>query len=326
MKVTSQFRIDSLIKAALLGLLFYALYQNSWVYLAKEWSNEDFNYCYLIPVIVLYLIWEKRQELRTTPSRPTWAGFILVGIGLGLFWLGELGGEYTALFLSFWAVLVGIVWACFGFKKTRVIWFPLVFILAAFTPPDFIYFGLTLQLKLISSQLGVAMLQAYGMSAYREGNVIDLGFTQLQVVDACSGLRYLFPLLIMALLLAYFFRLRLWKCFILVLSAIPLTIFTNSVRIAMTGVLYEIWGPAVAEDFFHGFSGWFIFMFGFAGLLVVMWVLQKIFPEKKLSAGQESSRGAPCKSEAGDPMTEASGGGPHEPCLSQDRSNPDGKA
>ena len=75
-----------------------------------------------------------------------------------------------------------------------------------FPPPNFFHFNLTLQLKLISSQIGVAMLQAYGLSAYREGNVIDLGFTKLQVVDACSGLRYLFPLLIMGILLAYFYK------------------------------------------------------------------------------------------------------------------------
>jgi len=99
------------------------------------------------------------------------------------------------------------------------------------------------------------MLQWYGMSAFREGNIIDLGFTQLQVVDACSGLRYLYPLIIMAILLAYFFKSAWWKKVVMVMSAVPLTIATNSLRIAMTGVLYEIWGPAVAEDFFHGFSG-----------------------------------------------------------------------
>jgi EpsI family protein len=77
----------------------------------------------------------------------------------------------------------------------------------------------------------------------------------------------------MAILLAYFYKGSLWKKVLLVVSAVPLTIFTNSLRIAMTGILYEIWGPQVAEDFFHGFSGWFIFMFGLAVLLLEMWVL-----------------------------------------------------
>jgi len=133
---------------------------------------------------------------------------------------------------------------------------------------------------LISSQLGVAMMQLYGMSAYREGNVIDLGFTQLQVVDACSGLRYVFPLIVLGILLAYFFKAAFWKRAIVVISTIPLSIITNSLRIALTGILYEVWGAKVAEGFFHGFSGWFIFMFSLGVLLLEMWILKKIFPEK----------------------------------------------
>ncbi len=120
------------------------------------------------------------------------------------------------------------------------------------------------------------MMQLYGMSAYREGNVIDLGFTQLQVVDACSGLRYLFPLIVLGILLAYFFKAAFWKRAIVVISTIPLSIITNSLRIALTGILYEAWGAKVAEGFFHGFSGWFIFMFSLGVLLLEMWILKRV--------------------------------------------------
>jgi EpsI family protein len=160
-----------------------------------------------------------------------------------------------------------------GWGRLKIILFPIFFLLTMFPPPHFLHNKFTLWLKLISSQIGVWMMQVYGLSAYREGNVIDLGFTKLQVVDACSGLRYLFPILVMGLLLAYFYKAAWWKKVLLVLSAVPISILTNSFRIAATGVLYEIWGPAVAEDFFHGFSGWFIFMFGLAVLLLEMWVL-----------------------------------------------------
>ena len=279
-----QINPNGLLRTLFLTLLLIGLYYNSWAYLFGEWNNEDFTYCYLVPLIVLYLVWEKRQELSSIPLQPTWWGLLPVLAGMGLYLLGELGGEYTALFISFWLVLVGVVWALLGTAVFKAVRFPLAFLLAAFTPPDFIYFGLTLRLKLISSQIGVWLLQAYGMSAYREGNIIDLGFTQLQVVDACSGLRYLLPLLIMAVLLAYLYKSAWWKKVVLVVSAVPLTIGTNSLRIAMTGILYEIWGPAVAEDFFHGFSGWLIFIFGLAVLLVEMWVMKKIFPEEKFSS------------------------------------------
>ena len=78
--------------------------------------------------------------------------------------------------------------------------------LTMFPFPNFVSTRISLQLQLISSKLGIWMVHLYGMSAYREGNVIDLGFTQLQVVEACSGLRYLIPIMVLSLLLAYFFR------------------------------------------------------------------------------------------------------------------------
>ncbi len=273
MKTIAQIRTESWIKAVLYGLLLLGIFYSSHRVMIGWWENEDYTYCYLIAPIVLYLIWEKREELARVPARPSWRGAVPLGIGIFLFWLGELAGEFTTMYFASWFVLVGLLWMHLGWQKLKVVWFPIVFIIAMFPPPNFFHFNLTLQLKLISSKLGVAMLQWYGMSAYREGNIIDLGFTKLQVVDACSGLRYLYPLIIMAILLAYFYRGGFWKKALLVVSAIPLTIITNSLRIAMTGVLYEIWGPAVAEDFFHGFSGWFIFMFGLAVLLLEMWVL-----------------------------------------------------
>jgi exosortase D (VPLPA-CTERM-specific) len=148
-----------------------------------------------------------------------------------------------------------------------------------FPPPNFIYHKISLYLRLISSKFGVDLIRLYGMTAFREGNVIDLGFTQLQVVDACNGLRYLIPLIVLALLLAYLYKAPLWKRAILIFSAVPLSIGTNSLRIAITGILYQAVGPEVAEGFFHGFSGWFIFMFSFGILLGEMWILRQIGKE-----------------------------------------------
>ncbi|MEW6267128.1 MAG: VPLPA-CTERM-specific exosortase XrtD [Thermodesulfobacteriota bacterium] len=264
----------AIIYLALLAGLFYSTYP----FLVRQWEKEDYSYSYLIPLVVLYLIWEKRAELAATPSEPTWKGLIPVLIGLSFYWLGELGGEYYTLYMSSWLLLAGLGWLHLGWRKLKIIAFPLLLILTVFPPPHFIYANLSLRLKLISSQIGVAMIQAYGMSAYREGNVIDLGFTQLQVVDACSGLRFLIPLLVLGIILAYFFRAAWWKRVLMVASTVPLSLITNSLRIAITGILYEVWGAEAAEGFFHGFSGWFIFMFSLAVLLAEMWLLKKLPP------------------------------------------------
>jgi exosortase D (VPLPA-CTERM-specific) len=176
-----------------------------------------------------------------------------------------------------------------GWRKLKIISFPLFTALFMFPPPSFLNNKLTLGLKLISSQIGVAMVQWYGMSAHREGNVIDLGFTQLQVADACSGLRFFFPLIIMGVLLAYFYKTGIWKGIILTISAIPLSVLMNSLRIALTGILYQYWGPKVAQDFFHGFSGWLVFMASFALLFGELWILRIATCNKTILTGENAA-------------------------------------
>ncbi len=251
--------------------------------ITRDWAIDDYSHCSLIPFVVLYLLWERRKEIAEAPAQVSWVGFVPFCIGVCLFWLGELAGEYFTLYMSFWFVVVGLLWLHLGWQRIKAMWFALVMMLAMFPFPNFITTRITFQLRLISSKLGVLMLQLYGMSAYREGNVIDLGFTQLQVVDACSGLRYVMPLLVLSLLLAYWFKAHWWKRIVLFLSSIPLAIFVNSFRIAATGVLYSMFGAEVAEGFFHGFSGWLIFMFAIPFLLLEMWGLRKAPPSEKFN-------------------------------------------
>ncbi|HUU81139.1 MAG TPA: VPLPA-CTERM-specific exosortase XrtD [Acidobacteriota bacterium] len=270
------------VKIALYGPLLVGLYYSALTFMVRLWDRPEYNYCYLVPFVVLYLIWEKRRELIVTPSVSSWMGVIPFVFGLAFFWLGELGGEYLTLYFSSWLVVIGLCWLHLGWQKMKIIAFALFMILTMFPLPSFLYNKISVKLQLISSQLGVTFLQLYGMSAYREGNVIDLGFAQLQVVEACSGLRSLISLTVLSILLAYFFKAAFWKRFLLLISVLPLSIFTNSMRIAITGVLYEAWGAKVAEGFFHGFSGWLIFMFSLAVLLFEIWILKKI-PSRKSS-------------------------------------------
>jgi exosortase D (VPLPA-CTERM-specific) len=265
-------------------LLFYSAYQH----LFEEWQGEDYNYCWFVPLIFLYLLWEKRTALRPVPAVPSWGGLVPLVLGIALYWLGELGGEFYTIYIGSWFVLIGLAWAYTGWNKLKIAAIPFCFLIAMFPFPRFITNNLTLELKLISSKLGVVLMQWCGLAAYREGNVIDLGFTRLQVVDACSGLRYFFPLIIMGLLLAYYYKAALWKKVLLVLSAIPISVFTNGLRIASVGILYQFWGPAAAEGLFHDFSGWFIFMCSLGLLLLEMWVLKKIFPSPVSEEMQDS--------------------------------------
>ncbi len=273
--------------AAIYGLLLITIYYSAFNWLiTNDWAREDYSYAYLIPFIVIYLVWDKRDRLKEQENRTSWMGLLPLGIGFAFFWLGELGGELFSIYISFWLILVGLCWTHLGRKKLKTIAFPLFLMLALFPLPSFIYNTVTLQLRLISSKLAVDMMQFFGLSAFREGNVIDLGFIKLQVVEACSGLRFVIPLLILSLLVAYFYRTYLWKRVVLVISSIPISILMNSLRIALTGVLFEVWGQEVAEGFFHSFSGWVLFIASLVVLLIEILILRLIPPKRARGVSQ----------------------------------------
>lgn len=271
--------------ALICGFLFWELYSSSVDYLLDNWNGGDYSYAWLIPFVVIYLVWEKRGPLSAEPVESTWWGIAPLVVGIAFFWLGELSGNYYTLHISAWLILVAILWLHLGLRKMKVLVFPVSLILTVFPLPSFLYGGISFELQLISSRIAAAMLQIVGIVAHREGNVIDIGVTQLQVVEACSGLRYVFPLLVLGLIVAYFFRASLWKRVFIVLSTIPLTIFWNSARIALTGVLWIKMGPTYAEGFAHDLSGFVIFLMSLVVLLAEMWALGKIaLPPPKAAA------------------------------------------
>jgi exosortase D (VPLPA-CTERM-specific) len=264
----------------LLAIVYYSSLSHM---IFNDWTREDYSYCWFIPLVVLYIIWEKKADLARIPSSPSWQGLVPFCTGILLFWLGELGGEYTALYLSLWFVIIGLVWLHIGWQKMRIMAFSFVVMLAMFPLPELIYSRVTLWAKMLSTHLGVWILHAAGITAYREGNVIDLGFTKLQVVDACSGLRYVVPMMVFSILIAYWFRGHIWKKTALFLLSIPLSIVMNSLRIVLTGILFGVMGSAAAEGFFHGFSGWLVFMAAFPVFLALILLLSKLPPKKQKS-------------------------------------------
>lgn len=292
MEKTGLYHQGYLVQVVIYIFLLTGIYFSTLTWLVKkDWARDDYSYGVLIPLIVLYLLWGKKNRFFSVPSAPTWKGFFLLVPGLTLFWMGELAGELFTLYLSCWLIVFSLCWINLGFEKVKIILFPLFFCLIMFPLPEFIHSRITFQLKLISTRIGVWMMHLYGLSIFREGNVIDLGFTQLQVVDACSGLRYLIPMIALSILVAYFCHGRLWKRVLLVLSSIPLTIFSNSLRIALTGIFSERFGTQAVEGFFHDFEGWLIFMITLAMLLLEIWILNRLFPEPKKNKTETGAAG-----------------------------------
>lgn len=253
------------------------LYFESLAFLFNLWiGSDDYSHGMFVPLISLFLIWQSRHRIAAARITSSYWGMAIVLAGLLLYVIGELATLYILQHLSLWVVVVGLVIGAIGLPASRAITFPLFYLLTCIPLPTFLYAGLSSQLQLWSSALGVGCLQLVGITAFREGNVIDLGPVQLQVVEACSGIRYLLPLASLALLCAYLFKDRMWKRVALVLSAIPISVLVNGFRIGMIGVLVEVYGQGASEGFAHLFEGWVLFMASLGLLILEMWLLAGI--------------------------------------------------
>jgi exosortase D (VPLPA-CTERM-specific) len=233
------------------------------------WNIQpEYSHGLIIPLLSAYLIWRQRQELRALPFTGSWAGLALIVAGLVLRFLGEQTTMQTMEHYAFVLVLYGLILALTGPVVFRRLWMPLLILIFAIPLPSFFNNSLSLQLQLVSSALGVWFIRAAGISVLLEGNVIDLGSYQLEVAEACSGLRYLFPLMTLAFIVAYLFRGPMWKRIALFLASIPITVVMNGLRIGLIGITVDRWGSAMAEGVLHEFEGWLMFMVSTGALIL----------------------------------------------------------
>ncbi len=262
----------------LLAVAYWAAFEE----LLFRWETiQEYSHGYFIPLIALFLAWQKKNELAELPLAGSGWGLVLLVLGVLLYALGTLSTIFVVVHYSLLVVLTGLVLTLLGWRGLGLLW-PALLVLVFMIPlPNFIYQQLSGKLQLISSEIGVVIIRALGMSVYLEGNIIDLGAMKLQVVEACNGLRYLFPLMSFGFLAAYFFHAPLWQRLLVFFSTIPITVLMNSFRIAVTGVLVENYGTEHAEGFLHDFEGWVIFMACVAILLAEMWLLNRFFSKER---------------------------------------------
>jgi exosortase D (VPLPA-CTERM-specific) len=244
--------------------------------LLNTWgTQEEYSFGYLIPFISLFLIWQKSDILRQVAFTGSWQGVAVVAASLVLLGTGELGTLGMVSQYGLLLALFGLVLSYTGWQGFRVIALPFAVLIFMLPLPNFVFRELSQVLQLVSSQLGVLVIRLFGISVHLEGNVIDLGIMKMQVVEACSGLRYLFPLMTLGFIAAYFYREKFWKRALVFLSTIPVTVLMNSFRIGLIGVTVEYWGKGMAEGFLHDFEGWVIFMACTAVLIGEMWLLSR---------------------------------------------------
>ena len=259
--------------AGLLALLYHSIALR----LAEQWyADPDYSHGFLVPFVSAYLVWERWAKLRSLPVTPNLWGVAVLGLGLLMLLVGSLGAELYLQRSSFLVVLSGLVLLLLGSRFLRVLLFPIAFLFFMIPLPAIVMNELAFPLQIFAAKTAAFCLFNFGIPILREGNVIVLAGTTLEVAEACSGIRSLQALLALGVFYAYFSHRTMWKRWLLVILSIPIAIIANAFRVSGTGMLAHYFGPEAAEGFYHTFSGWLIFVLAFVLLLLCDLLLSKL--------------------------------------------------
>lgn len=265
--------------AALVAALFHTALIETW----NAWQTEEYSHGYLVPFIGVMLVLYRATQVTDVPRNNSWLGVLGVALTLILLMLFNMAGIMGIQPVLFVAFIMALFITFNGVRYSMALLPALAFFLFLVPLPKFLYYTISFNMQMISTDLSVVMLKMAGISVFQEGNIIDLGIMQMEVAEACNGLRYLFPLMALGYLLAFMYQAPLWKRALLFLSTIPITILLNSVRIFFIGLSANWWGPEVASGIVHDAEGWVVFLACFILLIIEIYILRLFGTDERIN-------------------------------------------
>lgn len=272
---------DNLVTIALVGSGLLLAYWPVMTGLVDAWSTDDnYSHGFFIVPLAAYFAWERRAQFERAPVRPAITGMVLVALSLMLLVAGTLGSEMFLSRASLIGAAAGSILFLGGWARLRVLAFPLVFLLLMIPLPALIFNKIAFPLQLLASHVGEYAISSMEIPILREGNVLILANATLEVAEACSGIRSLVSLFTLGIVFGYFADRRLWVRSFIALSAIPVAIFANGLRVASAGVAAHNYGTAGVEGLFHEFSGWVVFVIAFLMMLALQRLVLHFAPPR----------------------------------------------
>ena len=258
----------------ILGSLVFLLYAPVLEHLVEQWwTDPDYGHGFFVPLFSGYVLWHERNRWSQSEVEPSNFGLLTMLGAVALLLLGSLGAE---LFLSRFSLVVlfaGMILFLAGWGVLRAVLFPLSYLIFMIPLPVIVYNQITFPLQLLASRLATFWLELVQVPVLRDGNVLTFSNYSLEVVEACSGIRSLITLISLAVAYGYLVERRRWVRYLLVVLMVPSAIISNAIRIMGAGVLAHRFGPAAAEGFLHGFSGWVIFVTALLLMFGCHWIL-----------------------------------------------------
>jgi len=239
----------------------------------QQWSSdEDMSHGFLVPIVVLWIVWRERARWRTLPAEPSRWGFVILAAGAGMQFIAALGAGLFAGSLAFLVSVTGAVLSIGGFAWLRALAFPLLLTFFMLPKLALVYNQVTLPLQLLASRIAAGILTTAGIGVIREGNILDVAGHRVSVLEACNGIRYLLSLGFMAVVFAYLADTKPWMRIALLVAAVPIAILANALRVAAAG-----WLPSLDASTPHAISGAILFVLCLATLVIVRRLLNKVY-------------------------------------------------
>ncbi len=284
--VESKSRLALFVPLVLVTLSFAVLYRDVIAKLVSDWSiDENYSHGFLIVPLALFFVWERRAKLAAAVPKGSAFGIVILALSIAVLTAGVLGSELFLTRISMLGAIAGIVLFLYGYQHLRILIFPILFLLLAMPIPAIIFNQIAFPLQLLASRFAEAALNLIGIPVLRDGNVIQLANTSLEVAEACSGIRSLVSLLTLGIVYGYFTDARILMRVALALATVPVAILANGFRVAGTGFAAHYYGPEAAQGFFHTFSGWLVFIAAFFMLFILHRVFILISPARHQSEG-----------------------------------------
>ena len=261
----------------ILAAAFTGVYSHAIKTLISDWSNDpNFSHGFLIPFVALYMVWYKKETLKTIEKKPWAPGLGVIIFGMLCFLAGTIGAELFVMRSSMIITIAGMVLYLFGWETFKAVFIPIIYLIIMIPIPAIIWNKIAFPLQLFAADLSSRMVFLLGIPVLREGNILHLANTSLEVVDACSGLRSLTSLLALSGAFAFIAPLGRINRWILFFSAVPIAVVINIFRLTITAVMATYMGPDAAHGFLHDMSGLVVFAVALA-LVYLVFIIQLKF-------------------------------------------------
>ena len=264
-----------MILAGLIAAIVFC-YGNTLIVVSRAWDNPKYSHGYLVPLFTAALVWMRRETFKKPAQSAQWTGVGLIAFGLiGRLILTYMSSKVPEMY-SMIPCIMGAFMIVGGWPTLHWAGPAVLFLVFMFPLPGPFDSGLLAPLQKIATRVSTYALQTMGIASYYDGNRIIIGEIQMGVVEACSGLRMLTIFVALAVAITLVTDRPMWERIVIVLSAIPIALLVNTIRITVTGVLHLTVGTEIADKVFHDLAGWVMMPMALGFLYVEFQILSHL--------------------------------------------------